>query len=192
MLQPGDITGLILSGGASSRMGADKGLIPFRGKALVEYPVRLLKDYCDKVLISTNNPDYAAFGYPLLSDNYKDAGPMGGLQAGLSASQTEYILVLPCDMPLLSHTFVELLIENINGYEAVVPRLDGQLIAVAACYRRSTLMVLEQCMSAGLYKMQRFVRRVHHDVLVLDNTPLARELVNINFLEDLKTLENTE
>jgi molybdopterin-guanine dinucleotide biosynthesis protein A len=62
------ITGIILAGGKSLRMGTDKGLVIFRDKPLVQYSIDLLGQFCDRILISSNNKAYSVFGYEIVPD----------------------------------------------------------------------------------------------------------------------------
>ncbi|WP_051378428.1 molybdenum cofactor guanylyltransferase MobA [Derxia gummosa] len=98
-----DITGLILAGGRGSRMGdADKGLIELAGRPLVTLVLERLLPQVDTVMISANrNLDrHAASGWPVLRD-LRDGypGPLAGLEAGLRAATTPWLVMLPCDAP---------------------------------------------------------------------------------------------
>ena len=86
-------TGIILAGGKSERMGTDKGMVKFRNKFLVEYPLEALKPSCPTILISSNNDDYRIFGYPIIQDLVSDTGPMGGIYSCLLNSESHYNLV---------------------------------------------------------------------------------------------------
>ena len=62
------ITGIILAGGQSSRMGSDKGLISFNGSLFIEHVIKALKPLVKNIIIVSNNPDYDTFGYKRVSD----------------------------------------------------------------------------------------------------------------------------
>jgi molybdenum cofactor guanylyltransferase len=99
------ITGLILAGGRGTRMGhADKGLQMFRGLPLVAHAIARLAPQVGTLAININRNEtlYAPFGLPLWPDVLPDfAGPLAGLQTGLSRCATPYLLSVPCDSPLL-------------------------------------------------------------------------------------------
>ncbi|HPG34509.1 MAG TPA: molybdenum cofactor guanylyltransferase, partial [Lentimicrobium sp.] len=78
MINKSQITGIVLAGGKSTRMGTDKGLMIFQGKPLVMYSIDLLSMFCGRILISSNNPEYAKFGYEIIADELPGAGPMAG------------------------------------------------------------------------------------------------------------------
>lgn len=100
------ITGLILAGGEGRRMGGcDKGLQTYQGRPLVAHVLERLAPQVDNLLISANRngTTYQDFGYPVVNDTaFPDyAGPLAGLLEGLRAAREEWILVAPCDTPLL-------------------------------------------------------------------------------------------
>ena len=93
-----DLTGVLLAGGRSRRMGRDKAQLEIAGKTLFERSLELLREFCATVLIAGDRPDLARPGLPALPDLYPGSA-LGGLYTGLAAAQTEWILVAPCDMP---------------------------------------------------------------------------------------------
>ncbi|WP_105169745.1 molybdenum cofactor guanylyltransferase [Pseudoalteromonas sp. T1lg23B] len=90
------LTGIILAGGRSRRMGADKALLHWQGGTMLEHAKQLLVDVgCKQVLVSRNAPGY-------VQDIYPDMGPLAGLHACLNRCQCDQAIVIPIDMPLLS------------------------------------------------------------------------------------------
>lgn len=104
MIDPQDITGLILAGGRGSRMGGvDKGLQGFRGLPLAQHTLLRLRPQVGPVMINANRnlAAYASFGVPVWPDGLADyAGPLAGFLAGLERCQTPWLLTVPCDTPL--------------------------------------------------------------------------------------------
>jgi molybdenum cofactor guanylyltransferase len=115
------ITGIVLAGGKSKRMGTEKGLIEFRGKKLIQYSIDSLAPFCDRILISTNSNSYDFLPYPKLPDIYANSGPMGGIYTGLVNSENDLNLVLSCDMPFIKADLLNDLILNSEGKDIVVP-----------------------------------------------------------------------
>jgi molybdopterin-guanine dinucleotide biosynthesis protein A len=107
---PHPVTGLILAGGASSRMGRPKALLPFGGERLIERQVRLLRPLCRELLVVTNDPAaYRFLGLPLVADRAPGLGPLAGLEAGLAAASQPFALGVACDMPFLTGAVLEAL-----------------------------------------------------------------------------------
>ena len=100
-----DCSILLLAGGRGQRMGGrDKGLVEWHGKPLVAWPQRVARPLTDDLLISCNrNQDlYAGFADRLVNDKETDfPGPLAGIRAGLAAARHPWLMVLPCDAPLI-------------------------------------------------------------------------------------------
>src|SRR5205814_447315 len=105
--------GVVLAGGRSRRMGADKALLRARagGPALIEVVVgRLREAGLGSVLVVTNSPEeYAFLGLPAVADEVPGAGPLGGILTGLVYSPFERVFVVGCDMPLLRPALIKYL-----------------------------------------------------------------------------------
>lgn len=136
------VTGIILAGGQSSRMGRDKGLIDFRGKRLVEYPLDLLGKFCDQLIISSDNPDYKQFGVTVAPDLTKGKGPLTGICSAMSLSSGQWNMVVGCDMPFLEAELIERLL--VNPLKGVVPVHQHYMEPLAAVYNHFLLSFFEE------------------------------------------------
>lgn len=135
------VTGLILAGGAGSRMGgADKGLVEWRRRALIEWVIAAIAPQVGPLIISANrNLDrYRAFGYPVVCDLRADfPGPLAGIEAGLAAATTADVLVVPCDGPTLPADLVTRLTAARGPARAACVQLAGRLNPLHALVDRS-------------------------------------------------------
>lgn len=178
-----EISGIVLSGGLSTRMGEDKGMTLFNGKSLIDYPLELLLPLCKTVFISTNNEAYARLGYPIVFDLHKNIGPIGGLFSALLSSKTEWNLVLPCDMPSLKKATLKNLINIGKGNKAtVLAASDKLLIPVAGMYHKSVTEQLKLQIEHENYKIQDFLKSIGAIPYVVDD---LEEIKNINSPSDL-------
>jgi len=100
MTTPLPISGYVLAGGRSSRMGTDKSLLELAGKPLIAHAVAKLSRICSSVHILSSNPAHAAFA-PLVADLHPHCGPVGGIEAGLAHTSRAWNLILPVDVPFL-------------------------------------------------------------------------------------------
>ncbi|MCS3467058.1 molybdopterin-guanine dinucleotide biosynthesis protein A [Pseudomonas sp. JUb42] len=111
---------LLLAGGQGQRMGGrDKGLIDWRGEPLIQHVQRLVRPLTDDLIISCNrNMDhYATYADRLVQDNNDDFnGPFAGIRAGLPLARHGYMLVLPCDVPLIDADLVQGLRETAHAH----------------------------------------------------------------------------
>src|SRR5688572_33465590 len=107
-----NITAFILAGGKSSRMGTDKGLVPFRGKEMIRWSIDLLQPIFNDVYLVANRPEYAKFGLPVLSDMLHEKGPIGGIYTALTSSNTTWNFIMACDMPFMNNQVIHKLISD--------------------------------------------------------------------------------
>lgn len=149
---------LLLAGGESRRMGIDKALIEFGGEPLIGRISRRLSAWFAEVLVITNHPErYAFLGLPTVSDRTPGLGPLGGLEAGLSACHHEHAFLCATDMPFLHEGLVRHLVGLAPGYQVVVPQVGGAYEPLHAVYSRSCLPPIRQRLAArdlpviGLY-----------------------------------------
>jgi molybdenum cofactor guanylyltransferase len=184
-----EVTGIILAGGKSSRMGQDKGLIELGGKKLVEIAVNNLTQVCAEIIISANSSVYEQFGYRVVPDVHQDIGPMGGLYSALSASKARLNIALSVDLPFVNRELLEYLRGKAEGYEAVAPvSATGFYEPLCAVYDRSVLPVIEKCIENREYKMQYFLDKVHlNKILISDSLPFftPQLFTNLNTAGDL-------
>src|SRR4051812_31899843 len=112
-----EITGIILAGGKSSRMGYDKGLAVLNGSKMIDQVYASLKKVVDKVIIVSNTDSYNYLNVPVYQDLYKDKGPIGGIYTGLSHSTTEKNIIVACDMPFVTEAFLKQLSELCGNHQ---------------------------------------------------------------------------
>lgn len=126
------LSGLILAGGEGRRMGgADKGWVEYQGRPLVEHVLQRLTPQVSQVLISANRnlERYAALGVPVLVDRAADfRGPLAGIESGLHAASSDWLLCVPCDSPALPLDLAHKLLQaTASGAPAAVVSLGGRI-----------------------------------------------------------------
>lgn len=178
-----NITGIILAGGKSSRMGSDKAMLTFNGKRMIEFGISSLEEICNRVIIGANNSDYSVFNLPLVPDNYTGIGPVAGLEACLHYSKTRINLVTPSDTPNVNKSLYLELLEYAGQYDAIVPMLpDGKIEPLIGCYSRDILHVIQSQISANDYKIQNLLKVLNTKYLITTN---PQQIKNINTPNDL-------
>jgi molybdopterin-guanine dinucleotide biosynthesis protein A len=155
------MTGLILAGGQGSRMGgADKGLVLLAGRPLVWHVIQRLQHQASSLLLSVNrNVDlYAQFGLPLLTDAPGDAaptyaGPLAGVEQGLRACKSEWLLVAPCDTPCLPLDLASRLYGHCVAHDLLAAwctaRGDAQVHPLPCLLHRDSLPSLQAFRAKG-------------------------------------------
>lgn len=166
------IQAILLAGGRSRRMGTDKAVLSLGGIPLIERLIHELTGVADRIIISTgstNSKLYSSYGQVTVSDMYEDAGPLAGLHAGLSISDSLWTLVIACDMPFANKGIFRMLMKEAESaestnkdadqhfglplIEAVIPSVNGRLQPLMAVYRRSIMEDLERELRGGRHKV---------------------------------------
>jgi molybdopterin-guanine dinucleotide biosynthesis protein A len=121
-------------------MGVNKALLEFEGEPLVQRLAQRFQRWFAQVVVVTNTPEvYAFLGLPMAGDRVPGLGPLGGLEAGLTASRFEHAFFCACDMPFVAEAFVQHLVRLAPGHEIVVPQVDGEFEPMHAVYSRLLL-----------------------------------------------------
>ncbi|MDX9905719.1 MAG: molybdenum cofactor guanylyltransferase [Bacteroidales bacterium] len=184
------MTGIILAGGRSSRMGHDKGLISFHGKLLVQYSIDVFEKLCREILISSNNLEYEQFGYPVIPDVTGEIGPMGGLYSGLLKSTNKINLVLSCDMPFVTGNIFQRLIYRAGTAQVCIPYYGQEKYEpLCGLYRKNILETMTRSLfEEKNYKLPDLFSRVETRLLLISEIdPPLPEIYfkSINSPEDL-------
>jgi molybdopterin-guanine dinucleotide biosynthesis protein A len=119
-----EISGIVLAGGESRRMGGrNKAFLELDGRSLIEIVVERVRSVCAEALIVAGDTrPYAGLGVPLVEDRFRGVGVLGGLHAGLEAASHELALVVGCDMPFLNPNLLQAFAEWAKGYDVAVLR----------------------------------------------------------------------
>jgi len=182
-----EITAVILAGGQASRMdGEDKGLIVFRELPLIAHVVNVVESKVSQILISANRnfDEYANFGKVISDDLEGYQGPLAGISKALKVSSTPYLLVLPCDSPLIDEALIDSLIEKMEISKAdICVAHDGSIMhATFALMQTKLEKSLEGFLEEGGRKMALWYRQ--HSLERIDVSSHLEVLTNINRPED--------
>ncbi len=153
-----EVTGVVLAGGQSRRMGQNKALMTLRGERLVDRVMRTLRDVCAELLMVTNSPEvYADIGIRIVGDVWPNKGSLGGIYSGLYHITTPYCLVVACDMPFLHAASLRYLIEAIGDHDVVMPDVLGEQQPLHAIYARTCLEPIKQRLEADRLRIVGFL-----------------------------------
>ena len=188
---------LILAGGKSSRMRCDKAWVEIDGQSLLARQIGLVKTSGAKEIFISGpvDSDYAKLGCPVLADKFPDAGPLAGIERGLTATTASVLLVLAVDMPKISGALLNKLVSRCIENRGVIPAVDGRIEPLAACYPRiasrfATEMLLEGTRAPGRSAGPTdFARRcIESGLAELANLPaaVAGQFASLNTPEDLQ------
>ena len=144
------VTGVILAGGASSRMGSNKALLPHKGGRFIESIYRELSEIFPEVILVTNTPEQ----YPFLAcrkvpDIFVGMGALAGIHAGLAQSSNPAVFAVACDMPHLDSELIRHIACRRPGCDLVLPRSANGYEPLHALYNEGCLAAMEACLEKG-------------------------------------------
>jgi len=185
------MTGIILAGGKSRRMGMEKGLANLQGQPLIQWAVSILKGVCTEILISSNSSCYDYLGFKVVPDLHPDSGPMGGIYSCLLASKNRGNLILSCDMPFVKPEIFIHLINHIGDARVCVPWYErDHYEPLCGIYMKESLTDMQTFIDAKNYKLPEFFSKTNFRALsVKDIYPVLPEhyFMNINGPLDLES-----
>ncbi len=190
-----DLSIAIMAGGKSVRMGTEKALVPFRGKAMIEHVIERVQGLSEDIFIVTNQPNsFTVFGYPMVSDIYQNCGPLGGIHTALHHLSKSYLLIVACDMPWLERDLLKYMISVRAEGDIVVPRWDKFPEPLHAIYSKTCLGPVVDSLEAGVLKVVGFfgkvgVRYVERDEIQRFD-PLGHSFANLNTPKDIEDSES--
>lgn len=191
------VSGAVLLGGKSKRMGRDKALLPYGGRRMAEAVSATMASHFRHTAVVTNDPtSYAFLPFPMIPDAIPGFGALSGIHAALVAASTERVFVVACDMPLLSSTLIQFLCELDPSALAVIPEGERGPEPLCAVYSKSAIPSIEAALAGGGGRIvdvlkaagARFVPKA--DVAAVD--PSLDSFRNANTPEEYEALPGRE
>jgi molybdenum cofactor guanylyltransferase len=172
-----DVTGILLAGGKSRRMGLDKRFLQLGGETLVRRALSVYERLFTEILIVVAEPvpELSDMGYQIVTDLIPNCATLGGLYTGLSFARSRRIFAAACDMPFLSSAVIDHLLQFCDD-DIVMPKLVSGLQPMHAVYAKTCLPYFEDMIANNILSIQ----------LVLENYELRARLVPE---EALRTLD---
>jgi len=184
------VSGFILAGGKSRRMGTNKALLAFQDKPLLQHMINRIEPFCDKVAISGQNSEYANFKVEMVPDLYPDCGPIAGIFSALKYTGSDWNLLVSVDVPFVNDELFLSLVSNIGEYDCIVPQHTSGVEPLIALYNRRTLPVIEEMIKSGDYRLTNLLSKINTRYVdccyLIKNHP--RLFMNINRMEDYQSI----
>ena len=194
MLDNSDVVGIVLAGGMSRRLGRNKALEPIGDEPLVCRVIRRLSSAAGQIVVVVNDEE-RALELPLpstakvIQDAYPDGGSLGGIFTGLRAADGQWGFVVACDMPFLNLELMEHLLSSTEGFDAVVPVVQGRPEPTHAAYAKACLPHIERKLIDNDLKIARFFDDVRVNLVPEDEVrrfdPELLSFFNVNTQDDL-------
>lgn len=192
---PNSVAGIVLAGGGSRRMGADKCMLDLGGRTLIQRAVDALDGVADEVVAVTGlgrPPPLVRSPGSLYHavDSIEDGGPLVGILAGLEATSAPVAVAVACDLPFVRPELLRLLLGRVSeGARFVVPVHEGQPQLLCSAWRGDAAALLRARVEAGDRAVHAMLdaleaELVPHEVW-READPEGRSFVNVNTPEDL-------
>jgi molybdopterin-guanine dinucleotide biosynthesis protein A len=188
-----EVSGVLLAGGKSRRMGEDKRYLAVGEQTLLERGLEVLQSIFQEVLvvIAQDSPPLR-IDARVVRDLVSDCGSLGGLYTGLMQATTPYIFVAACDMPFLNQAVIAQFTSRRATADIVIAKLDGRLHPMHALFSKRCVPALEQMIRARQLKIQEIVSQsslrvgyvTEADLLTID--PSGHSFYNVNTMADLE------
>ncbi|RPI17713.1 MAG: molybdenum cofactor guanylyltransferase [Ignavibacteriae bacterium] len=196
-----NITGIILAGGKSLRMGTNKALLPFRDTTIIEYIAGIMKSLFKNVIIITNSPEeYEFIDLKKFEDIISQKGPLSGIHSGLTYSNTDKNFIISCDIPLITPELISYIIEYPTKKPITVVKADGFVQQLCGVYDKSCLTNANELLlkldenSTGKSKCKvlALIENIGAEIINSEAIPCYKDgmFLNINRIEDYKKAFN--
>jgi molybdenum cofactor guanylyltransferase len=185
------VSGFVLAGGKSTRMGQDKAALTLNGRTLLEHALAALRQVCRDVAILGSYDLYGALA-PVYEDIFPGCGPLGGIHTALSHAQTPHSLIIAVDTPFLMPEFLAHIADRAATSDAVVitPEIDDYTQPLCTVYSLDFLPIAERAIKAGNYKIVPLFPR--NQTLVIKQSELRRFAFAAEMFENLNTPEDMD
>jgi len=160
------ISGFVLAGGASSRMGQPKQRLLLGSETMLTRQVRLLRSVCRPVSVVGQRVEPPSIDLEFLADVFAGRGPLGGIHAALAAARSGFSLIVACDLPFLEQRLLRGLVQRAMSSRADVTIPEDKarrLVPVCAVYRKRVQGIIRSRLAEGLNKADGYFRVVELD-----------------------------
>ena len=185
-----NLTGIILSGGKSIRMGENKAFIKIEGSPIIQRIQTLFERLFDEIIIVTHQKElFSNLDAKIYSDLIPHRGVLGGLYTGLFFSSFTFSFCVACDMPFLNESVIKYLMKNIENSDIVVPKTRDGLHPLHAIYSKNCIDPIKKMIDQGKYRVVDFYPMVkvktidENEFVSLD--PNRESFINVNTPEEL-------
>jgi molybdopterin-guanine dinucleotide biosynthesis protein A len=189
------VTGIVLAGGKSRRMGRHKLFLEAGGVPLFERVYWVLNRIFTDIIVVANTPEwFQSYDVQVIPDVLPGRGALGGLYTGLKYASSDCSFCFATDMPFLNARLIRYMIEKRDEGDVIIPRTSDGLQPLHAIYSKKCLKPMENLLSRGNLKIIDFFMEVtviyisEGDVLNYD--PMLLSFLNVNTKEDLRRAEN--
>ena len=150
-----EVSGFVLAGGESLRMGQDKALLELAGVAMVVRTARLVESVAGTAVVIAGAKPYELLGLRMIGDDWPGAGPLGGIATALRVANTAWSLVVACDLPYLTKNWLDYMVQRAisSAADAVLPMNDRGAEPLCAMYHKRCEVSIRGALDRGIRKV---------------------------------------
>ena len=177
----------ILIGGQNQRFGSRKWKVQIEGKPVLDHLWEKCSDFGSRWVVGKDQP--VEMDKPFIVDKLILRAPFNGLYTALHHTQSEWNLILSCDLPLLTATVIEQLwqkIHNHNNSYGVIPKTKKRLEPLAGFYNRRSISLLNSRLENENYNLQTLIKNEDFTIINMDSD--KDSFFNMNKPEDYETV----
>jgi molybdopterin-guanine dinucleotide biosynthesis protein A len=187
------LSAAIIAGGKSRRFGSPKALASFGKKLLIDYSIETAKTISHIVMLNYGDAEiFAGRGIPLIQDIFPGCGPLGGIHAVLYHARTEWVAVLPCDLPLLTPRIYGVMFTLRKNDRPVVALSERGIEPLVSIWPKLTERHVKQYINKGNLMLHGVLRELQAiEVYIPQELPdySPEMFLNVNRIEDLEKIK---
>ncbi len=193
---------IILAGGKGSRLNfLNKAFLKIGDRTLIQIIIDNIEQVVNEIIVSVSDEEEKKVfekelgNIKIVADSVKNFGPVAGILSGLKNTESDYSIVLACDMPFVNKNVVEYLFKNVKGYDAIIPKWDDDRVEpLHAVYKRDKMLIeAEKAVNSGFKRIIVPISNLSKVKYIsvneiADIDPGLKTFLNINTMEDFKRL----
>jgi molybdopterin-guanine dinucleotide biosynthesis protein A len=184
------ITGAIVAGGKSSRMGRDKALLDLNGKPFIQHVAEaLLEVFQTVILVADHGERYRFLNLPIYKDIFKQSGPLAGIHSALSHTKARAVFIASCDVPFLTPAIIRYVIRPEVRNDVTLLAGGNSLQPLCGLYTRNCLPTIENHLRRGQYSVLQCLHDLKTTILspsFICEASAPHPLTNVNTPDDYK------
>lgn len=163
------ITAILLAGGQSKRMGKDKAFLKLGEKTFFRIIIEKLNVYTDQIIVSANKDkeiylsqlENTDINPVFVKDKDPYAGPLNAIVSCMPYIKNQLVFIATCDTPLLEPELIPFFVKKIDGYDAIIPVVNGKKQFLNTIYKRAALKIADKVYEEGKNSLYAWVNRLN-------------------------------
>lgn len=190
MLKANEVTGVILTGGKSKRIGKDKSFLVYNGTFFIDRIIDALKSIgAAYILISVNKVgEYQSLPFRKIKDSFVHYGPLAGIYEALTVCSSDHVLCVPCDMPLIHTDILTYILSESTPHTINVTAVDKNIHPLLGVYPKAVLPKLDTYLKSDRKKVFDFLAGIEYNIIDLSH--YRDMIININTEDEYRALIN--